>query len=666
MDHDRLCHLLLDGREGHRPDRLSAAVAADRAFERVVRSHDGIALPEMVAEVVAGMDAPLDPTARARAVEEALSWHLPDPSAPVALLPPDTLVHAPSLFARAVFTHRLGAAEQVDGEVHIHTDLAAFQRSHGAFTGAEQLWAEDRDDGGVVWVGPYGWLHAYPLDALLAVRVSADGERFQVGLEVLNADPPESQATVALLREVYDAETARTGLPVTAEDLALGMLLRDNACFAHPRLPLTELAAAAGLERRRHEFGHDAQVWKRSAAVARKIRLTRALGRGDAARHAVRTLTALEDGGREELRGALDLLYDETVLHAVTGELPGDAASLLVLSRRMVAAADRPARSAVAHWFAALGAERDGQVLEAEGHLRSAVLAAPTWPRAQRRLAEYECDRGEPDAATDVVPRLLGRAEAHLRRCREFASDTMEELADLRGCDERLVVDVLLWEAGWFRRFLVDRGPLLPATDAGIAAGWVDVERTAYEVVCDAPDGGVTLHDLRSGERVAVAGVRHPVGARLCARVVPVGEARRFVGEILHIPPGRDSQLQRVLQRRDGRGLLAWVAAAAGPTDQLVDGDPKVQCQVVVRTEADPVAALDVHLLQLGPGWWAWISEDGEVIGSVLGDGNEVTASTSSEAHLDRLLADLAVVLPSFVVVSDERQPVRPWQAGTG
>ncbi|MDN5930658.1 MAG: hypothetical protein L0I24_06295 [Pseudonocardia sp.] len=668
MDHDRLCHLLLDGREVSGPEDvpvgewLRAEVAADRALELVVRGHHGIAVPEAVEQVAAGMDAPSDHAARVRAVETAMSWHLPDPCAPMALLPPDTLVHAPTLFGGAVFTHRLGAVEQVDGELHIHTDLAAFQRSHCAFAGAEQLHVEDRDGAVVVWMGPYGWLDAYPLDALLAVRVSSDGERFRVTMEALAVDPSWSPAVVSLLRDTYDAETARTGLPVTAEDLALGMLLRDHTCFAVPRRPLTELASAAGLERRGHEFGHDPGVWTRAAADARRIRLTAALGRSDAAGRAVRAVTLLDRGRSGDLRDALDLLNDEIVLHAVTGELVSDIAAFVGHSRELVVAADRPVRAAVAHWFAAVAAERRGLVLEADAHLRAAVRSAPEWVPALRRLAEYGRDRGDVAvSAPDLVLRMLDLAEAHLRRSQEFGSGTWAEMADLPGCDESLAVDVLLWEEGWFARFLADRGPLLPADEARIAAGWVGVERTVFDVV-----GVTTLRDLRSGQRITVTDVGFPVGARLCGRAVPVGTGHRLVGEVVGVPPGRDAQLGRVLHRRDGRGLLAWVEAAAGPTDQLVEGDPKVHCEAVLRIGSDPSAALDTHYAELQPGWWAWLSDDGGVLGSVMGDGNEVTASTSSEAHMDRLLADLAVVLPSFVVVREERHPVRPWRPSAG
>ncbi len=208
MDHDRLRHLVLDDRAAAatEPGQVrvdeprGVVVAADHVFERVVRCHDGITVSEMMEKVIADLDEP-DHGARVQAVEKVMSWHLSDPSAPVALLPPDTLVHAPSLFAEAVFTHRLGAGEQADGEMYVHADLAAFQRSHGACVGDEQLYVEDRDDGAVVWTGPYGWLDAYPLDALLAVRVSSGaGAGFRVTVEVLGTEPPESPNVVSLLR----------------------------------------------------------------------------------------------------------------------------------------------------------------------------------------------------------------------------------------------------------------------------------------------------------------------------------------------------------------------------------------------------------------------------------------------------------------------------------
>ncbi len=462
---------------------------------------------------------------------------------------------------------------------------------------------------------------------------------------------------------MYEAETARTALPVTAEDLALGMLLRDRTCFSEPGPPRTELDAAAGLQMRGHEFGHDSDVWTRAAVVARQIRLRRTLGRRETADHSIRAIALLEHGGTDEVREALDLLSDEVVLRAVTGELVSHTDTFVRFGLATVAAADRPARAAVAHWLAAVAAERQGMVLEADAHLRTATRAAPEWRPARRRLAEYEADRGSvsaPARPLDLAARLLGLAEAHVRRDQEFTSATLAEMANLPGCEESLALDVLLWEGGWFRRFLTDRDPLLPADEAGAAAGWVDIERTVFDVLGSAA-GMTALRDVGSGERVAVGGVEYPVGARLCGRAVPVDAGHRLVGEVVAVPRGRDAQLRRVLQRRDGRDLLAWVAAACGPENQLVDGDPRVHSQVVLRTKADPSRALDAHYVGLQPGWWTWLSEDGDVLGSIVVDGNEITASTSSEAHMDRLLDDLAVVLPSFVIVREERRPVRPW-----
>jgi hypothetical protein len=541
MDHARLRFLLERSPDDAVPASagipLGAQVTADGIFEQVVRDHRGIGVSEVVTRVKARLAGP--DTDRARAVRAAMNGHLLDPTAPVAMLAPDVLIHAHALYRGAVFTHRLTAGEQVDGELEIHTDLAALQRSHGARVEAGQLYVEDREKKAVVWIGPHGWLHHLPLDALLAVRVSPD---LEVMITALDAEPPTPSGLVDLLRAVYDDELAQTGL-----------------------------------------------------------------------------LTGLVD--------------------------------------RLIAAADQPPRVAVARWLAAVAAERDARVLDAEAHLRSAVRHGGGWAPAERRLADYRLDRERP-AGTRRAAWLVDRAEAHLRRVHEFDTRTMAQLADLAGCDERIAVDVLLHEDGWFTRFLADRGPLLAPDDVRAAAACEAVERTVYEVARATPEG-CTLRDMRTGAECAVAGGR-AIGSRVCGRAVPDGAVSRFVGVVLDVPTAWPAQLRRVLDRRDGRGLLAWVAAANGPAARLVDGEPPVHCQVVLRVSGAVTDALDELYFPLQPGWWACFGEGDDVQGAVLLDGNELTVSASSEARIDRMLGDLAVVLPAFAIITDERRPTWP------
>lgn len=148
------------------------------------------------------------------------------------------------------------------------------------------------------------------------------------------------------------------------------------------------------------------------------------------------------------------------------------------------------------------------------------------------------------------------------------------------------------------------------------------------------------------------------LGARVCGRVVPDGLGHRFLGAIVDVPPGREQQLRRVLDRRDGRGLLDWVAAASGPPELLVDGDPPVHCRAVLRLAGDPTVALNTLYVPSELGWIVVAGVD-EVHGLVELDGNELIATASTEARMDRLLAELTGALRGSDLVREERRPVR-------
>ena len=114
------------------------------------------------------------------------------------------------------------------------------------------------------------------------------------------------------------------------------------------------------------------------------------------------------------LRAALALLADAEVLESVVGELlrePDDGTRVrttTVLAERLVAVAGRSPREAVARYVAAVAAERDGRVLDAESHLRAAALATEGWPIVEDRLAWYESERGDAGALPrpSLRPRL--------------------------------------------------------------------------------------------------------------------------------------------------------------------------------------------------------------------------------------------------------------------
>ncbi|HEY0816672.1 MAG TPA: SEC-C domain-containing protein, partial [Pseudonocardia sp.] len=183
---------------------------------------------------------------------------------------------------------------------------------------------------------------------------------------------------------------------------------RDAAAFAEPRPPLSELAEAAGLERRGGDFAHDPSVWLREQDFQRRSRMA---GRLDAyAEQAMEAFELLTDDARDPaaLREALDLMEDPEVLSVVVDELlgageePQRVRDLVELADRLLTVAGRSVRGAVAAAVAAIAAERDRRPLDAESHLRGAVRTAPEWEFTADRLAWYESDRGDAAAALEL------------------------------------------------------------------------------------------------------------------------------------------------------------------------------------------------------------------------------------------------------------------------
>lgn len=607
---------LLVGRGVPEPPAESAEEAryeaVRTAYPEVVRERVTLRRGELVPLLAArvGLD-PADPATEAL-VDEVEDDVLDDPAGPVAMLVPDVLVHAPALTDGIVLTHRVSAEELADEHLDLDTDLAGFLRCPDPHVDAGPLHVDEPDgDEPSRWGGPPGWLAGVTAGALLAVRAAQDGA---VTLSVPDEEPAAPAELVAALRAVYEGELEEPRLPVQAELLVLGLLHRDRAAFAEPRPPLTELAAAAGLLRRGDEFAHDESVWTEAEAVDQAMRLVTQVETEEQGEAAVRAFALLADAhDPAALREALGLMQDPDVLESVVDELlrePDDdgerVRATVALADRLVAVAGRSPREAVARWVAAVAAERDGRVLDAESHLRAAAVAAPGWPLVEDRLAWYESDRGE---AATAAARWAGievpADDPDLAAVRPFAAPAGPEpgrndpcwcgsgrkykqchlgrpaqaalparaawlyrkavtylerrggaaTADLAWWARTLdadwdapeVVDAALDEGGWGERFLAERGPLLPADEADLAASWATVAPGLYEVERIRFGEGVTLRDLRDDGRVDVrptTGVSPGMGELVLARALPdgSGSAHLLVGAVV-VPRGAEREL---------------------------------------------------------------------------------------------------------------------------
>ncbi|TQM02064.1 SEC-C metal-binding domain-containing protein [Pseudonocardia kunmingensis] len=590
---------LLVGRTAPEPPPQSTEEArydaAWTAYVEVARERVAVGLPELTRLVATrlGLD-PTDPASE-ELVDLVSDDVLDDPAGPLVILVPDVVVHAPALTDGIVLTHRLSADELAAEHLDLGTDLAGFLRCPDARVAGGPLHVDEAgDDTGAdepaQWGGPPGWLAEFAAGALLAVRATADGA---VSLSVLDHEPAAEPELVAALRAIYEAELAEPGLPVPAELLVLGLLHADRAAFAEPRPPLTELAAAAGLLRRGEEFAHDESVWAEAEAADREFRLVAGLETEEQREAALRAFALLADpDDPAALRSALALLADADVLDAVVGELlhePDDdgerVRAAVALAERLVAVAGRSPREAAARYVAAVVAERDGRVLDAESHLRAAALADEGWELVEDRLAWYESDRGDaaaaaarwhaidvpadhPDLAAvapfatagpepgrndpcwcgsgrkykqchrgrpvqaplaDRVHWLHHKARSYVERRGGPASRALLRWADDLDVDEPdgpEVVDAVLAHDGGFAWFLADRGPLLPADEAELAASWAGARPSVYEVEGIRSGQGLTLRDLRDGSRADVplpAGPAPRMGELVLAVLLPDG-----------------------------------------------------------------------------------------------------------------------------------------------
>ena len=383
----------------------------EEALTSAVREHPGIGADDADRAALAALGRE-DDDELVRTLLDRVSERLADDDGPLAWLSGDRTVHVGDLTKAIVMTHRLSAAERELGALTAGFDLVGFARRAGLRLAAgDELSVEWEGRDQVWWVGPTGWLEPYAEGALLGVAVGPDG---LVTLDTLAIAPSTDPVLVARLRTVYDDEVDEPGLPVTAEDLVLGLQLADQATFAEPQLPLSELCQAAGLERRGHEVAHDEEIWANARQAYRIWQVMDLLDSRADQDASLAALSAAEenDTDPDRLCTVLRGLRDPDVLDVVADLLLGldDDPELVERTRefseRLIEVAAKPAEVAVARWLAAVAAERHGEPQVAEAHLHLAVEADPLWAPALDRLAWYASDRGDAPAAVQLWRRL--------------------------------------------------------------------------------------------------------------------------------------------------------------------------------------------------------------------------------------------------------------------
>jgi hypothetical protein len=362
-----------------------------------------------------------------------------DPS--FMMIPPDLVVHVPTILDGAVLTHRLTDSERSENCVHAGADLAALlhRSDRLELESGGEVEFESYHDGDGVMFGPDGWLEDFDSGTLLAFRVGGNI------LSISEVAEPEGPRDVVMdaARAAYDREVDQPWLPVGADEIVVGMLLEDPGILATPTVPISELLTHAGLEQRGIEFAHDESVWRAAKLLARLHVVFERLDEGRRGR-AADVLEVFDASEREAtaLHHALVALSDHRILSVVTDlllDLDDDVEQLDEVDRfaaDLLGAARRPRDGAPARWLMAVISERRCDPLSGLAHLELAVKADPEFLPAVDRLAWYLSDRGDARGAVRLW-RSLGVSEADsddLREVVPFAEQAAVRLGRNEAC----------------------------------------------------------------------------------------------------------------------------------------------------------------------------------------------------------------------------------------
>lgn len=288
-----------------------------------------------------------------------------------------------------------------------------------------------------------------------------------------------------------------------------------------------------------------------------------------------------------------------------------------------------------------------------------------------------QCHLGRPEALPlpDRVGWLCRKATGYLeRRGGAPGEDILQALitrtVDLEDQDsvreaasDPLVLDVVLHEGGWFECFLAERGELLPPDELLLAQAWTLVDRTVYEIEQTSPGEGVTVRDLRTGDRVEVRERTFSraarVGQRVCARAVPDGVTHQFIGGLFEVALGRETALLDLLDRSDGLELLEYACSmhrppvVVGPDGRELDLSSLPRGPAPAPLQVDPDIARRVmeHLEQ------RWCTEPVPALGDVTPE--QAAADPTRRDDLVRLLDSFPEPDPTTGVMGLRPQVLR-------
>ncbi len=243
--------------------------------------------------------------------------------------------------------------------------------------------------------------------------------------------------------------------------------------------------------------------------------------------------------------------------------------------------------------------------------------------------------------------------------------------AVLAALNDPLVADAVMFEGGAFAEFLDQRGFLLPDDERLLAEQWLLVDRSVFEVESLRAGQGLSMRDVRTGDRHEVrehtASRQLKVGDLVCARVVPAGDTMQVFGGVEPVGLHEREELVELLDSGpDPEDLVAALSRRfAPPVLQNTEGDPIVLCEARLRV-SDPAAlakSLDA-LYQVDDSdpatrqWHELVTTHGmeRLRANLRLKGDELFVDTNSEARMDRVLATLGAFQPAPTMIDQLRR----------
>lgn len=257
--------------------------------------------------------------------------------------------------------------------------------------------------------------------------------------------------------------------------------------------------------------------------------------------------------------------------------------------------------------------------------------------------------------------RMLG-ADLALTASRQSNRDLLLELLD-----SELVDDLALCEGGVFAHFLAERDALLPDDEALLAASWLQVPRSLFELERVDHDL-LALRDLRTGERLEVTNITPSSSTRpgmlMVGRPLPVGDTWRAYPGFVQVPDVLRDDMLAALDDGDAFAIAEVTGAAFRPPElRNTDGDELVVHELRYKL-ADAAGAAQVlaasSLHDAGDGGFTLVRDSANQRHTVIATfelaGDELLVGVNSDERADEARGLVAELLPDAELIDHGRR----------